>query len=157
MTLHNKPKKKYPNSGLAAKINAYLKTRIGKTIEQQTLRKDLRIGDAPMSTTITYLKKHGKIEYDRNTMPASIIVLPSMADDIPISKSLANQPMSSLPTPPALTNESILHAALDTQPLDIAGLMHRVTQIDQQNKIYRNALEQIVSILEQARIIETQK
>lgn len=153
----SKPKKQHPNFGIAAKIDAYLKTRIGRTIEQHTLRKDLKIGDAPINSKLSYLKKQGKIEYDRNTMPASIIVLPSMADDIPIGKSLANQPMSSLPTPPALTNESILHAALDTQPLDIAGLMHRVTQIDQQNKIYRNALEQIVSILEQARIIETQK
>lgn len=156
-----KTKKRYPNSGLAYEIDKYLKKRIGQTIEQHVLKKDLRIGDTSISSKLSYLNKQGKIKYDRSTMPASIIVLPSMVDNYVSREAQPRRDIKTvgapIHTPQARTTELMMQAVLDTQPLDIAGLMHRVTQIDHQNNIYRNALEQIVLILEQVHIIETQK
>lgn len=152
--------KNAPNSGLSKKIEMYLKKRVGQTVNRGKLLSAMGLKQTHVTfwSKLKRLEVDGCIEINKAVKPMMITVLPAIKDHKKYQRLKPNKNSKSLiPTPAALATESILHAALDTQPLDIAGLMHRVTQIDQQNKIYRNALEQIVSILEQARIIETQK
>lgn len=168
---------------ISAIIQDYLEKHIGKTFTSGEVRENLNLSakDNTFYTKIHGLKKAGHLITNPD---GSFTVQPSIVNVIKKSSQYPNQKPNPNPKPKpkqqktkrnknngtshqgashqmeiALTPAAHFHTqhleiTRDAQPIDLSVTMAHIMRVDEQNKMYRNALEQIVVLLEQAGIIE---
>jgi len=157
-------------SGTAKKIEKYLKSKVGQKVEVGLLRKELNLGkeNTGVNAKIKHLQEHGKIERIKDSSPLAVKVLAAiLGDDLTKQKNTMDVKYDKITNNnyPSFFNGNTSLMQTDTQKafrndieqaasIDIAETMSRVIKVNEQNKMLRDALENIVLILDQAGVIE---
>lgn len=155
---------KSPNFGTSNIVEDFLKQHIGEAFTAREVASLTGLDISPVSSKLTHLTQQGRAKKDK-TQPGYLryFVLPEILEKPPRGGSKKKNgealPKEKLrlpiPTPQAQINLNMLQQAKESPALDIPGMMQHIINVDEQNKVYRNALENIALILEQAGIIET--
>jgi len=156
------------NKGTAKLIQNYLENNIGLEFTVKDINSQFNFGaiNSSVPSKLNHLTSLGKLSKVKIGGKVHYKVLPSILSKTKTQpqttepQSQTTQPQSQttqakqeyLPTKQTQTNDH--RETYNSPPLDVAGLMHHITQIDQQNILYRNILEQIALLLEQAQIFE---
>lgn len=152
--------------GTAKKVEALFLNNLNKPFTIGQVLKALKFDstNSGVHHKIAAMKKQGRlIRSETKPFTYTAIPLHMLGNSIPPKQSKKNGsknqalslPKLQIPTPQGHANSEALFAARTTAPLDIPGMMQHIINVDEQNKVYRNALENIALILEQAGIIET--
>ena len=157
------------NVGTASKIEKLFLKNLNQPFTIQEIFKACKFGktNSGVSHKLVAMIKKGKIVKDSSVYPATYTGIPlHMIDGNKLNgKPKANGKLKGQAaidfslrqqlTPQGYKNNESLFAAKTTTALDIPGMMQHIINVDEQNKVYRNALENIALILEQAGVIET--
>ena len=154
------------HSGTSRRIEEFLVDNIGKSFTSLEIRKTLGI---PTSVAAGYTKINTLInrgclikneDNDKLFIDESILTLTKTGRKRKNGKitpaQFYQQNEIQMPTLTPLGHASVrqLEILRSTQPIDIGETMQQIINITEQNKMYKNAFEQIAILLEQVGIIE---
>lgn len=151
-----KTKTQHPNRGNSAKIEDYLKARIGQIVVQKELKKALKFEDISISSKLTHLVAQGRIQYDHSTRPSGLIVMPSIVDHVkkggtkPIRGQLTDD--DNHPPPPALTDNAPQQAVGAT--MDLGAMVNHMMIVNQQMQNHQEFINDLLHLLEKHKILE---
>ena len=154
--------KSSPNIGTSKKVEQFFLDNLNQPFTRAEIikRTNLDKNNTGVGHKLNALMYHGKIKRSK-TKPYSYTAIPLHMIGKAATPSKPSKPrppksqLPSVPTPQANATYATLFAATTTAPLDIPELMQQIINVNEQNKIYRNALESVALLLEQAGIIET--
>lgn len=157
-----------PHTGTAGKVQRYLEKAVGQTVTITEIREALNLAkdNTSVDSKIDTMTKAGHVTVNRSVRPRRITVLPAIIGKPNAKPPKKSKPLTGLPAtnqalsrrdtaPPQLQFDNFSAGATNAQPIDVATLMQQVIDINEQNKVLRQALYNIAEILTQANIIES--
>lgn len=142
---------------MSQQLVEYFCTRVNETVTLDEIKHDMKVEARQMasiySKVYTLAKKNMIILKDKGIYEILPEIMKAKTKKVNGHASLEKEKPHSL-TPAGFLKMERQQQARDSQPLDIGAMMQHIINVDEQNKLYRHALEQIAVILEQAGIIE---